>query len=84
MKGMPFFSPLSSWNCETEIHLTGTNYEPAFLCQLFEDAQKEWPEKYSRGLLLCHDSAPAPSSVHACLLFWTLHTPHISQFSFFS
>lgn len=77
MKRMSLFS-LSSWNCGSEIHPTGTNCEPAFLCHLFEDAQKEWPEKYSRGLLLCHNSA-TPAMFHTCLAVvpGSPYSPHL-------
>jgi hypothetical protein len=71
-EGNALFS-LSSWKCGTEIHLTGTNCEPAFICQLFEDAQKEWPEKYSRGLLL---SQQCSSTLFCACLSAVLDSPY--------
>jgi len=60
MKRMPLFS-LSSWNCGSEIHPTGTSC----LSAVWRCTKKERPEKYSRRLLLCHNSALAHCSLHA-------------------
>lgn len=82
MKGMPYF-PFHLGNVELKFISQGPTVNQHLSVSCLKMHKKNG-QRSTAEVCYCHNSAPAPCSVHACLLFWTLHTSHISHFSFFS